>query len=74
MIITTVSPVLPMRIKDNADGWCFVLAINTYFDEEMGDDCIPEVIYSTDYGSKHSDEAWAIKVYLNGEWVNIDEF
>jgi hypothetical protein len=74
MIITSVTPVLPMRIKDIDDCWCLVLAINNYFDETLGNECEPIVVYSTEYGSKHSDEAWATSVYFNGEWVNTDEF
>jgi hypothetical protein len=69
---TTVTPSLPMRIRDVDNNWLFVLAIHSYFDDLIsGDDDDTHSVYATEYGLLSTNETIGTEYYLDGEWVQI---
>lgn len=71
---TSVTPVLPMKIHVEGDMWFYVLAIQTVFDDAMNDDENQVTTYATPFGSVYTNDTLKTCVFINGEWVDIDEF
>lgn len=68
---TTVTPSLPMRIKDVDDKWIFVLAIHSYFDENNPADDDTYSVYATEYSLLMTSETIGTQILINGEWVEL---
>ena len=68
---TTVTPSLPMRIKDVDDNWLFVLAIHSYFDENNPGDDDTHSVYATEYSLLMTSESIGTQILINGEWVEL---
>ena len=68
---TTVTPSLPMRIKDVDDNWLFVLAIHSYFDENIAGDDDTHSVYATEYSLLLTNETLGTEYYIDGEWVQL---